>query len=178
MSTLITTDEIREHVESGLGDSALERIVDGCDAEIIRYAGPHFDATQNLTRSIKLRYGDKNAWLPSKASSIVSVNEQAVGKLSDDSVSVDATEYELANNGWSAHKPNGWRASTVIVEYVPVNNNSQRVLALIDLVQLQTKFTGIQSESVNGYRSTQVNYEKEHGRILKRLVQSQRLGPI
>ncbi len=38
--TLLTVAEVREHVESALPDTALERILAGCELAIAQWAGP------------------------------------------------------------------------------------------------------------------------------------------
>ena len=294
-SALISGDDIREHVEADLSDSALERLVDAADGDILRTHGPH-DGERAVT--LRSTTPSQYLWLPRPAASLgfvlsgqvaprllahlpvdMDVSSLGLGQLwsgtgasssadldlipgeSLDAVSVvvhhdtgtfgltlqfaltgshaisleeffeSSTEslyigrsdgsvialpssafdeirnndsavwnlteaqgsffemfdagdmfwiamasadayasdgYELAYNGRAIVRGGYW-PRTVTVAYAPVAENDRRTQALIDLVQLELQYRGLQSERTGSYQATFRDHEKERKRILARL---------
>ena len=151
-SDLLTVAEVKEHVTTGLSDTALGRLIDAQDAYILRMVGPHDPATTIVYERDSVP-GLRNFWLPRPASSIDvvedrylydsawTVREDAVYYLSDGGRSVSLNYW-----GWSIPF-----RDVVRVSFTPVSSNAERTQALIDLVRLETQDTGLESERDDTY---------------------------
>ena len=89
-SDLLTVAEVKEHVETGLSDTALGRLIDAQDSYIRRMVGPHDPATtmvyetdRNLDEvtigAIRERATAtlQRIWLPRPAASISTVEDRS-----------------------------------------------------------------------------------------------------
>ena len=152
-SDLLTVDEIKEHVTTGLSDVALGRLIDSQDAYIRQMVGQHDPATTMVYEDdVDSNY--QHIRLPRPAVSIAKVEDR---RLWDSAWTVrDASTYYLSDEGrfvqvvrsvwgwgrgWSQHD-----RMRVRVTYTPVSENAGRAQALIDLVRLETQDTGLESE--------------------------------
>lgn len=174
MTSLASPDEVRVLVETGLGDTELQEVIDRVEAEITEEIGAPYAEGETLTETVE--GGGKSLYLKRPISSISSVTEYS--SLSD------TTGYALTENDefyvWSG-QGRLERISTVpgailwsrMVEvvYVPQDQNKKRKKAIIDLVRIDLNRTAMYQESVGGeYSFTAVsNWEKERRRIMKRI---------
>ena len=154
-SDLLTVDEVKEHVTTGLSDAALERLIDSQDAYIRQMVGQHDPANMMVyeeDRELHLQ----RIWLPRPAVSIATVE----GRRLRDTVWTewDASTYYMSDQGRTVRVLSGfgWDWSyglqrRVRVTYTPVSENAGRIQALIDLVRLETQDTGLASESDDTY---------------------------
>ena len=162
-STLLSVAEVREHLETGLSDAALGRLVDSQDERIRAFVGEH-DGTitwEGESRNLSI------VWLPRPAESITSVEERYY--FESTWAAVAATEYYLSNGGRSVRRYAFGFQSYVRVIYEPVPENAQRTQALIDLVRLRTLDNGLAAESDDTYKTTSVDYSEAERRILEPL---------
>ena len=154
-SDLLTVDEVKEHVTTGLSDSALGRLIDSQDAYIRQMVGQHDPATTMVYEEDR-ELGQQRIWLPRPAVSIATVEGR---RLRDTMWTVwDASRYYMSDEGRSVQVLSGfdWGWSygfqrRVRVTYTPVSENAERTQALIDLVRLETQDTGLASESDDTY---------------------------
>jgi hypothetical protein len=142
---LLTATQLKEHLETDLGDDALQRILDAEEGEITRRYGAIATETDILPG------GDSMLTLSRKASSITSVTEL-----------VSTTSTALATDDWRAwadHRlerlATGTNARTtwgdrVTVVYTPVDRTDQRTLVLVQLCKLALVYGGLASESIGG----------------------------
>jgi hypothetical protein len=167
MAALLTVAQMRQHVETGLVDEALQRHIDDADEEIIDAAGEideQVDTMENAQLSTQL-------YLSRRASAVVSVVEE----IAYDQTTLAADDYRLGGGGVLIQRledgtnPRGTWGETVTVTYVPVDRSRRRVGVLIDLVKLAVQYSGLKSESIGDYSSTSTDYEQERQRILSRL---------
>ena len=149
-SELLTVAEVKEHVTTGLSDTALGRLIDAQDSYIQRMVGPHDPAT-TMVYETESGYasgqGLQRIWLPRPASSISTVEDRYPY---DSEFTVRAgSEYYLSDGGRSVnlklHFYEFFRP-VVRVTFTPVSENAERAQALIDLVRLETQDTGLKSE--------------------------------
>ena len=167
-SELMTLVEMKEHVQSGLGDAALQRIVDAQDAYIRRMVGEHDPDTTMVYQDDRPRNGgsdwgygrnysggqsNERIWLPRPALSIAMVEDRY---LFESVWTVrDASEYYLSDEGRSVSRNHrGWGEpfrAVVRVTFTPVSSNAERTEALIDLVRLEVQDTGLASEHDDTY---------------------------
>ena len=107
-SDLLTVDEVKEHVTTGLSDTALERLIDSQDAYIRRMVGQHDPATtmvyetdsgRDNARGYRGGPGLQRVWLPRPAASISKVEDRY---LFDSVWTVrDGEDYYLSDGGRS-----------------------------------------------------------------------------
>jgi hypothetical protein len=177
MATIISPDDLREHVESGLGDAALQRLIDDADAAIVARYGPH-DATEAAPVSEEFTGGDLRLFPRQKVASVVSVTEY-VGSLGSAEVSyeLDPDDWRLEHAGGSIVRlasgptPAGSWGSRIVIEYLPQTDYSRRQRVALDLCRLAAQQSGLASERAGDYAATSVeDYQRERERILNELA--------
>lgn len=168
-ATGLTLDEVRQHVETGIVDDALERLLVEAVAQVEGRFGTDAQRTE--------RYfgGNQYIRLQRPAQSIVSVaelNEQRYPLYT-----LVATDYDLLNNGRTIQRLTRntvwyWRywADIVDITYLPIPEQPLRDRVTIDLVRLATQYNALQHEIIGGsragYQSESLDYLKERERIL------------
>lgn len=174
MTSLISPDEVRALVETGLGDTELQEVIDRVEAEITEEIGAPYKDGETLTETVEGK--SKNIYLKRPISSVSSATEYS--SLSD------TTGYALTENEEFYLWPDQGRLERIStvpgqilwgrmvkVVYVPQDQNKKRKKAIIDLVRIDLSRTSMYQESVGGeYSYTAVsNWEKERRRIMKRI---------
>ncbi len=163
---LLTVTQLREHLETDLGDDALQRILDAEEGEIVRRYGSPALASEMLEG------GDTWLVLERTPASITSITE-TVGDV--DTV-LAADDYRLWSggrlqrlaDGTNPHSDWGDRATIV---YVPRDESAQRTLALIQLCKLAVAYQGVKVHSVAGdYSETAQEYNLERERLLRSIA--------
>lgn len=162
---------VRQHVETGLVDAALTRLMEDAVEEVEARFGTDDPVTETIRTS-----GEKIV-LRRAAQSITSVSTIA----SDGSATaLDPSEYEL--NGrvlerlsggvisydWVTHydAPEGWDAKVRVV-YVPVPEATLRDRVALDLIRLAVQYQALQTQKVGDYSMSAVDYHNERERILR-----------
>ena len=171
-STLIDVGQLREHIETGLSDGALERLIDSADAEIVRAYGPHDGELSVLVAGRGYRI-----WLPRPAESITEIVEWGGWETLADADTVSADKYSLEHGGRTIFRTDAPFMTNVQITYTPIADNSRRIVVLIDLVKLEVQFSGLASERVGSYQSNSALSDGntmlvERNRILSRLRQN------
>ena len=166
-STLITVGQLMEHVETDLSDSALERLIDSADAEIIRAYGPHDGEQSALVAGRGYRI-----WLPRPAESITEIVEWAGGETLADADTVSADKYSLEHGGRTIFRTDAPFMPNVQITYTPIADNPRRIAVLIDLVKVELEYRGLNTERVGSYSVAYLDHAKERQRILTRLRQN------
>ena len=144
MANLLTVDEVLEHVDTELGSDAVQRLIDGADAEIIRRLGP-------LTGAIEvLDGGDRILYLGRKASAVTA----AVERFSVEGLGT--ADYVLVTGDWSlladgfrverldtgTNPSSAWRGQVTITYTPAAAGEAERKMLLVNLVKLDLKYTG------------------------------------
>lgn len=183
-TSLITPTGLREHISTSLSDTALQEIIDGEEAEIVSRWGAHASQTDMIQSELPGYY----LFQTRRAASITSVIETVfscwdfTGETTQEATTLDSYDYELIDNGRQLHRlqsgphpRDGW-GQRVEVTYIPISENSKRVLALINLCKLNLAFNGLDSESVGAgeYRMDSGDYSKKRESILSGLGLAQR----
>ena len=158
---LLTATQVRTHIEVGCGDGALERVIDGADAEIIRRLGPL------ATQVEVLRGGSSDLHLARKASSITSAVERyaALG-ISVADYALVAADYNLRSDGRRLERlvtgtnPSSAWNGIVTVTYVPVDQTAERTVLLVNLVKLELAYSGLASKGLGDVQETALEHEK------------------
>lgn len=166
-ATLLTVDELREHLETDLADAALQRILDAEEAEIIQRYGPHATATETLSGNGTLLI---LARTPLTITSITETYETTTTTLAAD-------DYRLWPGGRIERSvygtnPASYWSPVATVTYVPVDMTAQRRGCLIRLATLAVAYRGVKAESVGSgdYSMTAQDYTTEREKLLRSLA--------
>lgn len=143
MGDLVTVAELREHVKTGLPDTALDRMIDANEQAILARVGPLGNVTD-----VRFLRGEMVVLLGRKPSAIISVTE-----LYDDDVTsvtlspndyvIDGSTFRRLDTG--THPPDWWRRRATFI-YTPADDEARRVMAVIKLCALDV--TEIDSSAV------------------------------
>ena len=167
---LVTADQVREHIGSNSTDTdeLLTRLIEEADAEVVSRYGPHkIDGPVT-----EVHPGGSFRLFPHRA-----VKEIAKVTETDGNVSVVLSDDDyrswyggrmLQRLADGSHPRSCW-GERVELEFTPVDDDAQRRMAIIRLVQLGLPYSGLQSESVGPYRAQNLDYAKEREAILKQL---------
>jgi hypothetical protein len=171
MPSLLTVAEVRQHIETDLGDEALQRLIDDADAEIIRRLGTAAANTDVLVCDGKILF------LTRKASSITSITQ----RLEEINTVLAANDYLLLGDGYQVERltqgtnPQPRWIGTNTIVYVPQDTTISRKRLEIDLVKLALKYDGVLSSSVGDVRVQNFdNYQAERERLLSAFASSAR----
>ena len=165
---LVGTAMLRENVETNLSDSALERLIDDADAEVVRYCGPH-----NQDGPVEEIFpGGSIRLFPNRAVESVEKVTETVGAISMDLSPDDYRSWyggRMLERLASGAHPRPYWGERVLLRYTPVSTDDQRRMGIIRLVQLGIQYSGVQSERVGPYSVQSLDYTRERDAILKQL---------
>lgn len=164
MPTIISPAILKEHFETDLSDAALQRVIDGVDADIIQFAGLLTNISEVHAQP------ERSLFLARPASTIVSVTETRGGVATvlaaNDYILWDGYRVERLNTGTNAQDT--WPYNTgdyVTVVYTPQDDTARRVMAAINMCKIDLQYMGVKSQSLGDY-----NYTAEDAAIAKRKI--------
>lgn len=170
--SLLTVDQLKEHIETDRSEDSLQLLIDSAEDDIRAQAGEHDSQIDDLTG------GDPFLFLSRPAQSITSIVERIY--LVDTTLATN--DYELRQGGRSLWRSpfgtHGWGnwGSRVVVTYVPKDDQNRRKRVLVDLVRLSLKFNALKSERVGDFSSTSHDdYETQRQRLLNTLAGKMRV---
>lgn len=169
-ATLMTVDEMREHVETALSDDALQRLMDAAEDDINDHAGrltmEDYDTAEEVTEWVRGGSRQSSIRVKMPIESITSVTSVYSGNPDD-------TEDDLVEDedywfdGASIIRKGYFWGDRVRVVYVPKNTLSQRRACMILLVRLAINSEpGVGFEGAATWQSTSQDYEQSKQRIL------------
>lgn len=168
--TLLTVDELREHVTTSLGDDALQRLLDDAEAAITAYAGDVASAVEIVSG------GSPSLTVGRPIESITSVRERD-GWQTPTTLATDDYEqlgaFVLSRLRYGPNSASHWRGP-VRITYTPVDDTATREVVQIELIKLEIAFNpALASETVGAWTQTfvssQKSYPEQRGDILARL---------
>ncbi len=179
MPTILTVDEVREHVETDLGDDALERLVDAADQEIIDRLGALATHTDVLPGQ-----GLPALPLTRKASAITS----AVERINDVDYTLGSNDYTLAADGYTLRRAQGstypnvaWSGAVTVV-YVPYGGATGELAAreklLVDLVRLDAVYDATGQNQIGDVSRTALNHTHERNALFSSMLNRNRRMPL
>lgn len=173
MANLLSTAELREHIETDLLDAALGRLNESADFRVIERAGPVASETESFIIFKPNDYPDgrdRVLTLERSPGVITSISEQLFDNtpviLSVDDYSVIGDQLERLNDGTN---PRFYWGHRVIVVYAPVDNTTVRKGVIIDLVKLEVAYQGVASEKAGDYSMSAPEYLKAREAVLDAL---------
>jgi hypothetical protein len=158
---LLTLAKVRENIETGLGDDALQRVMDSVEDDIDQRHGAVASEVDDLVGGLK------SIWTTRPILSITSIVE-----------TVDNTDTTLATNDWTkrhdtqlsrdddgTNSRQRW-GDRVKITYVPVDTTNRRIMAYLKLIQLELVYSGYGSSKEGDFNSSALDYEAEREKIL------------
>jgi hypothetical protein len=171
---LLTATQLREHLDTDLGDTALGRLAEDADDEITRRYGAH---TGNVSETYRPPPGSCLLHLNRQVSAIVSITETYPGVAGETSDVLVAADYAVEGKRTLRRKTGGsfsaiqWAPLTVVV-YTPTDDSDRRKRVLIDLVRLALRYNAAQSDRVGDVTITYADYARERELLLRVLAPS------
>jgi hypothetical protein len=178
--SLITPAVYKEHDPgTALGDDALQRIIDANEAYMVRVLGPH---SRVGSPAVEIHNGGHAAVYPGQIlGTVVSVEERYGGDPTW--YLLAASDYEVLNDGRMVRRlTTGTSARStwgpyVRLTYVPADNLSERVAALLEMVGMDVtagvSSGGLQSRTMGSWSETygqgETGREAAKAKVLARL---------
>jgi hypothetical protein len=162
----VNLSNLRQHVETGMDDTALQRILDDAAQEVLSRFGTDASRTVRLNGT-----GRSTVRLVRPALTLTSVAEyNSQGTLL---YTLAGTDYELQNDGRTIRRltgglwASGYWSYTVQVIYTPQPELALRDRVIIDLVRLACSYSAQSSEKIGDYQANHVDYLNERERLLQ-----------
>lgn len=172
--SVLSVAELQAQVETDLGSSALQQIIDAVERDITEWAGDPTSEVHEVDETELLAV----IRLPVKAGSITSVVEFTDAEHQPTKTTLAASDYELSADGWEVRRLSsgtnpsdtwGWH---LVVTYVPATDTARRKQTAIQLARLEITHSGYASERVGDWSAQQRELRKEKAEILSRLDES------
>lgn len=177
---ILTVDELREHVETTLGDDALQRLLDAAEDAIVAYAGAPGSAVEIVDG------GYRKLVLSRPASAISTIVE----RRNSVNTTLTAGDFRLRGGGYVLDRLNDGtnRRSTwdelVTVTYTPVDDSDLRAVVQIALCRLLlNQNPGRTQEQIGAWlesfqASKDWNFRDEWAAVLSQLAPEPMLGVV
>lgn len=166
--SLLTVDELRAQVQTGVDDVELQTIIDREEAEIIARYGAHADGSSAIVETVD--GGSGSLYLKRRVLSITSISERQ--SLGGAATTLSSTQYHVwAGQARVTRLSEGTRwGRSVTVTYVPADDRPLRTQVVVELVRQALEQTAMKQESVAGeYSFTAPDWESQRRRLMKRL---------
>lgn len=162
--SLLTLAQVRENIETGLGDDALQRIMNAVEEDIDQRHGAVDAQTDDLEA------GDKKLWTTRPILTITTVTE-TVGTTdtelsANDYVKRHETQLNRLNTGDNGRERWGVR---VKITYVPVDTTNRRITAYLKMILLDIVYSGLDSSREGDFNSKSLGYAPEREKLLSSL---------
>ena len=162
--TLMAISQVREHVETGLVDDALERFMDSVEEDIDQEFGAVASQVDDLEGKTKLLFTTRP--ISSITSIVETVGTTDTTLATNDYKKRHNSQIDRLNTGTNSRTKWGDR---VLVTYVPVDDTKRRQMVYIRLIELAVKYNALKGENAGDYSSQSAEYEKERLGILRGL---------
>jgi hypothetical protein len=161
---MITPQILREHVETDLDPSALQRLINDAVADI----EARYGTTAARTRTMATTGRERRLWLTTPAASVTAILE---GRTIQPDTAVESSAYELSHEGLAIDRIDGgsWQRY-VKVTVTPKDDQARRDRVTIDLVRLALQYNALGSETSGDYSAQAVQYQAERETLLRGLM--------
>lgn len=168
MTTLLTIEELRAVVQTGLDDTRLAALIQREEDAITERLGSAPDGATSRTETA--RGGTASVYTRFRVSSVSAITEQALGGTA--SVTANTDYYAWSAEGRIERLPRGARwGELVIITYVPTDQRPRWRQAIIELCRQALEQTAMKSESVAGeYSYTAPDWERARAQQYRRLT--------
>ena len=170
MPSLIDVATARQHIETGLVDAALQRLIDDADALIVERYGAHTAAY-----NVEVEGGQNVLFLNRPVVSVTSITEYAA-RTTTPGLVLDPSDYRILYGGRvlerltsGANPRNEWGERLVLV-YTGDPQTARRTRIELDLVRLAARYEPYTMESVGDWSVKRVDdYVAEREKLLAEL---------
>lgn len=176
--TLLTVDELREHISTSLVDDAIQRLLDDAEAAITAYAGPAYEDLMDPLEEL-VSGGSARISVSRPIGSIDSVTERDGWSTP---VFLETDDWEQTSRftlGRLRYGTNRWSVfrDPVRIAYFPVDDTATRKMVQVELIKLEIAFNpALSSETVGAWTQTYTasnrSYPEWRNDILGRLVET------
>lgn len=169
---MTTLSRVKERIETDLGDTELQAMIDEITAEIEAKFGVNGSITIHLGGDRELAGDRRYISLTRPYSSDITITE--IDGTTETALSSD--DYRIIHGGRTIERlTDGTNARSfwerlVKVAYTPVSDAEQRVEATILLTQLGIEYRGLKSEKAGDYSASMADYAEERDKIMGRLA--------
>jgi len=163
---LLTVDELREHVETAMPDTALERILASCELAIAQWAGPlsfdEDDQVVDVTESVSAP-GRTLLLVRQAPTAITSVTGIHGGIESG----VDPSDVRIEGRYLRRLAMALWGERTTVT-YTPTDDSAVRRTVLVQLVQLELNVQpGMAAQGAGPWSETYGKYLRQRNELLR-----------
>ena len=161
---LLNLVQVRENIETGLGDDALQRIMDAVEEDIDQRHGAVDSQVDDLEAGLE------KLWTTRPILTITTVTE-TVGTTdtdlsANDFVKRHETQLDRLNTGDNSRERWGIR---VKITYVPVDTTKRRITTFLKMILMDIVYSGLDSSREGDFNSKSLNYASEREKLLSSL---------
>lgn len=164
-------DRVKERTKSELGDAELQALIDEASGEIIRRYGQLGEPMTELHPGGFISLIPNHPIDPAEDITITETSGATAIELDPTDFRVLTGNRMLQRLATGANPRSVW-GDDVELEYTPASDQLQRDEVTIKLVQLSIQYEGVQSDSIDGYASSHLDYQAERERLLASLDRS------
>lgn len=171
---LITAAQFREHVETALGDEALERLIDSASADIAQWCGvlpidDTYDTPNEVVQEFANSFGEPSLRPKMLIGQVVELAAISTGSdlVDTETVLLEDEEFWVDGNRTIRRKDGLLFGSRVRLTYIPLDVRARRQAACIQLVKLEINVDpGTGFEGAGSWQHTSQDYEQQRQHIL------------
>ena len=174
---LLDVATLREHIETDLGDEALQRVLDAALRDVEHAHGPAAadgDVAEEHLASHRSR--DGLLLFPRQpVGSVTQVTEYVGAPNAETATVLAADDYRVRPGGLlierlsgGTNSRSGW-GDRVVVVFAPLDDDAARVAVVVDLCKLQLQYEGLATFAIGGQSSSIGDYEQQRRDIVGRL---------
>lgn len=180
--------EFKEHVETDLATTAIQRLLDAEVEEIIRRFGKDISVTEEHILEAPegfesgvvtaQKIGRRRIWTGQQINSATTVKEGPTltpADLTTLTEDADSDGFRIIHNGYAIERIGTDFDKRVEIVYVPKTDVRRRDRVTIDLVHLAIQYNALKSERVGDWNGSHVEYQKERESILSTLNAGRRI---
>ncbi len=161
---LMTLPEVRQNIETGLLDTALQRIMNAVEQDIDQEYGAVDSQVDQFDGGLL------SLWLSRPILSITSIVE----RIGNTDITLASDDYETRHESQIDRLTTGTNSRStwgdkVTVTYVPVDTTARRIAVYLKLIKLDIQYSGLDSERVGDFSSKSMDYPSERLKILSGL---------
>lgn len=177
----VSVANLKEHVETDLASTAIQRLLDAEDEEITRRFGDDATVTEEHILEVPegfesgvvtaQRIGRRRIWTQQQINSVTTVKEGPTLLAADLTTLVEDADdgFRIIHNGYAIERIGTDFDKRVEIIYVPKTDTKRRDRVTIDLVRLAIQYSALGSEKVGDWSGSHVDYQKERESILRTL---------
>ena len=167
----ITPAILKEHAETDLATTALQRLIDAANNDISQRFGSPSEAIEEYDMTVdRWEIRRDRIWTRQQIKSVTLLEEGFTLKTTDLETLVLDTDFFIVFEGQAIERIDTLFRRRVRIKYVPqVADESQRDRVVIDLCKLMLQWNGLQTERVGDWSGQVGDYETHRRKILSTL---------